>query len=282
MFVKWVAAAVEQMPAPAAMNTFGGWSGRGARLCGQHSRRVLLSARTRCYSNVNVARQSGDSKSEAHPDCLELTFPRSRHNSHVMRSGSLSVKEQSMPFEHQSCHNSRTPSSTRRLNWCPFRISKANMKVIVFFLFFILCSAAFGQVVQKQSTAADTIQTELTKASATNVDRIEIFYFPEDVETEFAITPFGLERGCWEKIVIREFHQTDFRLTFLQALAESDIKKRDDGPSDLRWGCVFFDSNGNRILSIYFDQLGHGQINGIQISSNGKLLRLLRQKFALR
>lgn len=161
-------------------------------------------------------------------------------------------------------------------------ILKTNMKVIVLFLFCILCSAAVGQVEQKQSTANDTIQTEVCKASATNVNKIEIFYFPEDVETETAITPFSLERGNWEKIVIREFGRTDFRQTFLQALSESDIKRRDGGPSDLRWGCVFFDADGNRILSIYLDQIGDGQIDGIQISSNGKLLQLLRKKFALR
>ena len=168
---------------------------------------------------------------------------------------------------------SRDPSSLKIIT---------NMKTLYLLFFMTLCLPGFGQSEKDQSITTNVLQNELGKAGSNNVMRIEVFYFPEDIETEFAVNPTDLEKAYWAKTIVADFKRSKFRLMFLQSLAESNIQNRKGRTRDLRWGCVFFDSNDTRILSLYLDQSGMGEVNGIQIESNGKILELLRQKFAFR
>jgi hypothetical protein len=155
------------------------------------------------------------------------------------------------------------------------------MKTFPFFLFMMSCLPLFAQLEKGQSTTS-VLQNELRKAGSNDVMRIEVFYFPEDIESESAFTPADLETEYWSKTIIADFKRSKIRSSILHSLAESNIQKRNGGERDLRWGCVFFGSKDTRILSIYLDQFGNGEVNGIQTESNGKLLELLRQKFAFR
>ena len=157
-----------------------------------------------------------------------------------------------------------------------------NINIIRILFFMALCSPGFGQSDTPPVLATSILQSELSKVSSNNVVRIEVYYFPEDINTEFALSPSDLEKAYWAKTIIADFKQSQLRLVFLHAMNESNIQKRNGRSRDLRWGCVFFDSNNARILSLYFDQFGKGEVNGIQIESNGKLLELLRQKFTFR
>src|ERR1035437_396772 len=146
----------------------------------------------------------------------------------------------------------------------------------------MLCLSVFGQSENNLSMPTNTLQIELAKANSNNVTRIEIFFFPEEIATEFAVSPNDLEKVYWTKTIIADFKRTQFSSLLLHSLTESNIQPRNGKARDLRWGCVFFDSKGTRIMSLYFDQFGKGEVNGIQIESNGKFLNLLREKFALR
>jgi hypothetical protein len=158
----------------------------------------------------------------------------------------------------------------------------SNIRSLPVFISFFLCPAVLGQSNGDRQLAIKSITTELLKVGSTNVVRLEVFYFPEDIETEFAIGPEDLEKSHWAKITIAEFQRSNFRESLLRCLDESEIRKRNGGSKDVRWGCVFFDSKGNRIASLYLDQFGKGELNGIQIRSNSKILRLLQQKCAFR
>ena len=102
------------------------------------------------------------------------------------------------------------------------------------------------------------------------------------METYVALTTNRLEEACWTRISIRRFQDSDVKATLFQSLQQSDFKVGNGKPKDLRWACLFTDEQGHRVLSIYLDKFGGGQINDRSIKCNGKILCFLRSKFAIR
>jgi len=173
----------------------------------------------------------------------------------------------------------------RFANWLQRRNLRARlikrMKSIIAAICLIAIVRATGAELSKREQTHDAILASLTMASSNIVERLEIFYFPEDINTTVAVTRERLESKYWSKTTIASFQESEFRNTLLRELQRSSLKQRANSSSDLRWGCVFYDSNGDRVLSIYFDKFADGFINDIAINSNGKLLDLLRNRSQL-
>jgi hypothetical protein len=140
--------------------------------------------------------------------------------------------------------------------------------------------AAIAQVGPKTPELGLDIQAKLVENGSNCVAQVEIYRFPEDVMLGNALRPDGLERAFWTKTTIRQFEKSPLRKELIFALARS-FKHRSGGPADARWGCVLYNFEGKRIVSIYLDQFGAGQVDGTQVSTDGKLLDLLRKRFSL-
>jgi hypothetical protein len=138
------------------------------------------------------------------------------------------------------------------------------------------CAVLKAQNTGSVSDAQVLLNRRLLLAGSNEVSRVEVICIPEEVHTFEAVTPKYLEDGYWSKTIIRQFRDSKFRENLLQAIKQSSIKIRSGAPSDLRWGCIMYDDRGARLLSIYFDKFGKGSIDELKVSSNGKLLQVLR------
>ena len=108
--------------------------------------------------------------------------------------------------------------------------------------------------------------------------RLEIFYFPEEMETLTRMTPESLEKHCWYRIGVQEFQWTPFRSDLISALAKLSLERAAYSP-DCRWGCVFYDSKDERAMTMYFNRDGSvGLVNGAPVKGAGPLVELLGKR----
>ncbi len=124
-------------------------------------------------------------------------------------------------------------------------------------------------------TAVDLLRSEEAIA------RAEILYFPVENESPIAVTPELLERGYYEyRIEIRYFDQAKLRGELADALAMSVIRPTTE-QGDLRWGCILYDWEGRRVLTMYFDRDGRfGFINGVPMRGCGQAVQTLKLRCA--
>jgi len=156
--------------------------------------------------------------------------------------------------------------------------------------FFILCVLYLSSL---QATQAETqqvasssetnlIQSAVDRARSKSVTKLEILYFPKEMETRVGVTPQLLEEWCFFRISIKDLQYSNVTMKngLVSALEESAAKKA-NGNADLRWGCIFYDTSGTRVLALYFNGSGtEGYVDSTPISSNGKLVRFLEKRCA--
>jgi hypothetical protein len=160
----------------------------------------------------------------------------------------------------------------------PLKTSR-NLKVSVALAILALVSPVFGEEPGESARSSSKIRSKLALAASKNVAILEVIYFPEEIETEIAVTASKLEKGYSRKTIVRRFQDSDLRSSILDALLKSRFQQRPDGSPDLRWACIFYDANNVRLLSVYLDRFGKGQIDDAEVVSNGGLLKLLRKRF---
>ena len=109
------------------------------------------------------------------------------------------------------------------------------------------------------------------------IRRWEIHHVPLRILSPVAFTPESLERSSSYTLIIRRIWPGNTRLRgFLDALkATKAIPTRE--PSDLRWGCSFYDRKGVKVFSVYLAALGsEGVLNGRTVRFEGELPRWFR------
>jgi hypothetical protein len=153
--------------------------------------------------------------------------------------------------------------------------------MLVLFLFFC-ASLIASNTTQASSAAPGSLEMKLAHASSNDVAKVVIFYFPEDILLELAMTPKDLEEAWRSMVVLRNFQRFDLKTEFLTKLKDSGFRTRSGEVGDTRLGCVFFDQAGKRLLSIYFDVSGNGSVDNTPVASNGKFREFLREKFRFR
>lgn len=63
------------------------------------------------------------------------------------------------------------------------------------------------------------------------------------------------------------------------ALEGSAVALASQTEADFRWGCIFYDTHGNRALTIFFDASDwSGLLDGTPVVSNGEVVRLLERR----
>ena len=112
------------------------------------------------------------------------------------------------------------------------------------------------------------------------IARLEILYFPKEMETLSRMTPERLERYCWFRLTVERFQWSALRTDLIATLTSSSFGLATDTP-DCRWGCIFYDEKGARVLTMYFDGRGRlGLINGIPVTGTASLAELLERRCA--
>ena len=122
------------------------------------------------------------------------------------------------------------------------------------------------------------VQKAVSLLQSGTAERLEILYLPKEVATRVSVDPAYLGRACFYRIWIERLDQSPLRSELATTLANSGITLT-PSDSDLRWGLIFYDAAGARILTIYLDKFGRrGLINGRTMISNGELDALLERR----
>lgn len=141
-----------------------------------------------------------------------------------------------------------------------------------------------GLVAGDAPHAADTTLnakaiSELNTVKSGDLDRISVYYMPRSRETIAGLDGPALERACWGSVTVRLFN-SELRKRIIQALLESSMKPSSDAEQDFRWGCVFCDASGKRLLSVYFTDRRDACVNDIMVVTDGKFFDFLGNKFS--
>lgn len=84
------------------------------------------------------------------------------------------------------------------------------------------------------------------------VERVEYYYLPERELTQHAIEPDSLVSGAPYKATVGEV-PTQFLNEIAEAM-QSSTYDSDSTKGDMRFGVIFYNLSGQRMVSIFFDQ----------------------------
>ncbi|MFB3883450.1 MAG: hypothetical protein ACE149_19465 [Armatimonadota bacterium] len=122
------------------------------------------------------------------------------------------------------------------------------------------------------------VQKAVSLLQSGTAERLEILYLPKEVATRGSVDPAYLGRACFYRIWIERLDQSPLRSELATTLASSGITLT-PSDSDLRWGLIFYDAAGARVLTIYLDKFGRrGLIDGQTFTSNDELDALLERR----
>ncbi len=141
---------------------------------------------------------------------------------------------------------------------------------------------SFGCVTGKQklqTVPRISLEQELASASSERVHRVTVFYIPERILPIEAINEKQLEHLYSGSVTIANFQRSNLRDALLQNLKQSSMEPKQNVSEDFRWGCIFFDVYGNRLLSLYFTAGGSGRVNDTSVTTDGHFLNFLRDEF---
>jgi hypothetical protein len=131
------------------------------------------------------------------------------------------------------------------------------------------------------ATAADAGTSASEVAALLRSDRIarlDVFYFPKEMETLTALRPESLERQAWYRVGVEQFQWSAMRTALIDALDSSSFAPA-AGHADCSWGCVFYDGRNVRVLTMYFDGAGRlGLINGESVTGASQVVDVLEAR----
>lgn len=128
----------------------------------------------------------------------------------------------------------------------------------------------------QNNTAVTLAAMDLIRSGTAS--KLEVLCVPKEEETMVALYPELLEKTWSYKITFRDFQFSPIKKDLISALEDSSITQT-NVTCDLRWACIFYNTNDVRVLSIYFDgDSKKGLIEGKSVISNGKFVRVLEQR----
>jgi hypothetical protein len=134
--------------------------------------------------------------------------------------------------------------------------------------------AATSHVVRNQAPVKVEVWAKLAHYPA----QIEIMHYPDDLQTFARISPQDFDTAYSAKAIL---YNRDRRP--LEALVRdlgSVTFTRDTREADVRWGIVYLDRQGKRILTINADAFGaYGYVNGMKVKFDKRLIKLLESRF---
>jgi hypothetical protein len=130
-------------------------------------------------------------------------------------------------------------------------------------LFLFFTDAESQEIKNMQlNESADFLSQKLQKLPLDEVHRIEITRIPSEFYSIVALPPEALDHG-WYKLTIYDL--SVIRGDLKKALQATVVKETSEH-SDLRWALFFFNKNGERLMSVYFNDGGRkGYINSTPV-----------------
>jgi len=151
------------------------------------------------------------------------------------------------------------------------------MKIIGFWLALVLLMDSFtsvsfgGQSNPKEASAV----VQLLRSG--KVQRLEIIYYPEKIQTRARLTPDMLENQYRYKLIVNDAQSSAVGQDVIAAI-EADSLTASDQQADFRWGCSFYDSRGERLTSLYFDAFGKiAMVDTVLMTSSGRVVKCLQR-----
>ncbi len=114
---------------------------------------------------------------------------------------------------------------------------------------------------------------------ADSTECLDILAVPWEILTVHALSPEELERQYYYKMSARYFQRSALQEDLISALEGSEITPDLSARGDQRWACIFYDTKGARVLTIYFDSFGReGWIAGTPVRANGEFVEVLEKR----
>jgi hypothetical protein len=114
------------------------------------------------------------------------------------------------------------------------------------------------------------VRSALSVLRSDTITKLEILYVPLEICTYVPLTPEGVEKSCRYRIILEQFRGSKFRDDLISALEKSDMRPSTED-SDLRWACIFYDAEDERVLTMYFHGFGQfGMIAGTWITTRAR------------
>jgi hypothetical protein len=141
----------------------------------------------------------------------------------------------------------------------------------VFCLFGSLAGPTGDETKKEQSVTAS-----LANARSDRVEKVVIYYIPEEFMPVRAIDEASLEVTSYGSVTLRNFGSARIRDGLLATLKEGSMTATESVSADYRWGCIFYGPKNQRLVSLYLTKGGSGRINDILVKTDGKTLEFLR------
>ena len=155
------------------------------------------------------------------------------------------------------------------------------MRCLVVGAMLLLSLGAYGRDMREDAVAGERplAQSALRLMSSKTATRLEILYYPTWILTRTALSPERLEKLSSYRISIRAFQDAKLRDDLISALERSAVKTTTQSEADYRWACIFYNADGTRLLTMYFDGFGtKGLINGAPVTSIGPVVKCLERR----
>jgi hypothetical protein len=122
------------------------------------------------------------------------------------------------------------------------------------------------------------VQSAVDLMRSGTITRLEIVHLPRWIMTYMDVSPQMLEEICFYRISIQELEEAKLWGELISAVASSPIR-RTTSEADCRWGCIFYDEDDSRVLTMYFNGFGSkGFIDETPVTSVGPIVDLLERR----
>lgn len=112
------------------------------------------------------------------------------------------------------------------------------------------------------------------------VGRVEIVAIPARIQTAVAIRPEDLEQHPDYRLVVRDVRTSALRERLSHAFGSLLVKPSSD-LGDVRWGVIFCDVQGKRLVGVFFDPDGRrGAVDSTPASIDGQFFKWLRGTYS--
>lgn len=113
-----------------------------------------------------------------------------------------------------------------------------------------------------------------------DIGTVEIFHIPPHVESPISISSEMIEKHFEYRFTIRSIELGEYEEELAKVMKSVKVSP---GPEsvDIRWGIVFYHTDGRRLLGIYLDGEGEsGLVGHTHVSFNRNLFNWLNRKFS--
>jgi hypothetical protein len=151
------------------------------------------------------------------------------------------------------------------------------MKIIGLLVALILLANLFACVSVGGQPSSEGTSGAIQLLRSNKVQRLEIIYYPEKIQTRVRLTPEMLEKQHRYKLIVNDADSSAVGREIVAAI-EAENFTPSKQQADFRWGCSFYNNRDERIVSLYFDASGKAAVvDPAPMTSNGHTVKCLQK-----